>query len=411
MGKLTSIKSRFVLLSVFFVVFMFGGQFIAESIHLNNNSSETMQSELDNNLLVGANSLEDLLWDFNVDAMIKVTDSILANKHLVAATIYDENGNILIERNVKDYEKQDDAQKTGTMDIVHNGIKLGEFSLIISDRLFKMEERLELLQHSIFALVQTLVLSLLIVRVSSWITKPVSRLEVAIDSFSFKGQSVPIREGKTTEFAGLISSFNKMQDRIGDYVEAIEEGNRETIILLANAIEANDRYTKNHCLRVEKYALMIARELGFNADELKNLSYAAILHDIGKIGIPSEILNKEGKLTYQEYALVKEHTTLGYNILKDSEFLSHSADILLSHHERIDGMGYPLGLKGEEIHMKSRIIAIADAFDAMTSARPYRMAPLTAEQAIDQLRSGSGTQFDCNLVEIFVRRLTDERNI
>lgn len=175
-----------------------------------------------------------------------------------------------------------------------------------------------------------------------------------------------------------------------------------TVKSLAKSIEAKDKYTGGHCERVNKIANAIGVALSLTTKELIILEYAAILHDIGKIGIPSNIINKEGKLTDEEFNLIKQHPTIGYNILKDVNFLSKSREIIIQHHERLDGKGYPEGLDNLKINKLAKILSVADSYDAMTSARPYRKEPLTKEQAIEQLLKYKGTQFDEEIIDIFI---------
>jgi putative nucleotidyltransferase with HDIG domain len=175
-----------------------------------------------------------------------------------------------------------------------------------------------------------------------------------------------------------------------------------TVKSLANSLEEKDQYTKNHCERVTEYSLVIAKKMGLNDEELLSLEFAGLLHDIGKIGIPDEIINKKGMLTYEEYEVIKRHPEMGYDLLKSMAFLDSSNRILLQHHERIDGKGYPYGLGDQEIDKLAKILAIADAYDAMTTVRPYRMDRLSREQVITEFVSHKNTQFDENIVDIFV---------
>jgi len=171
---------------------------------------------------------------------------------------------------------------------------------------------------------------------------------------------------------------------------------------LSNSLEEKDKYTRNHCERVTKYSLAIAKKMRLNEEELLGLEFAGLLHDIGKIGIPSEIINKEGMLTSEEYEVIKKHPELGYELLKSMTFLDSSSKILLQHHERIDGKGYPYGLEAHEIDKLAKILAVADAYDAMTTVRPYRMDKLTNEQAIVEFVRHKNTQFDEFVVDVFV---------
>lgn len=174
----------------------------------------------------------------------------------------------------------------------------------------------------------------------------------------------------------------------------------ETIKGLAQALEARDAYTRGHSERVTKYALLIADELGLNEDQKKLISYAGLLHDIGKIGIADSILNKKAALTPEDRKVIENHPLFGDQILGPIKFLREAQYIVLHHHERYDGSGYPSKLKGEEIPLLARIITVADSFDAMTSDRPYRKA-FSLEEAMEELRRKAGTQFDPKIVSVF----------
>ena len=176
---------------------------------------------------------------------------------------------------------------------------------------------------------------------------------------------------------------------------------------LAAAVEARDPYTEKHSQRMAEYAMATARAMGLSIYSAEVVRYAAILHDIGKIGIPDHILSKSNSLTEQEWNQIKKHSTIGAEIIKQINSLSDASKIVYHHHERYDGEGYPDGLKGESIPLGSRIIAVIDAYDAMTSRRPYREA-LSKEEAIMELKKHAGTQFDRKVVEAFLKVL--ERN-
>lgn len=184
----------------------------------------------------------------------------------------------------------------------------------------------------------------------------------------------------------------------------IECGRRDmylkTITALTSAIDAKDTYTRNHSRNVARFATALGEAIGITQDEIMTIHYGAILHDIGKIGIPEVILNKPGPLNKEEFSLIKTHPTMGSNILAPIDLPEATTNIVYHHHERWDGNGYPMGLKGEGIPMEARIVTIADAWDAMTSHRAYRKA-LTIEKALGEINSGSGTQFDPSLVKVF----------
>lgn len=162
---------------------------------------------------------------------------------------------------------------------------------------------------------------------------------------------------------------------------------------LVAALEARDGYTEGHSLRVADMSVEIASALGIHGVELEDIHIAAHLHDIGKIGIPDRILYKPGKLLPEEYEEIKKHPTIGYTILSKSKSLLSIARIVLFHHERWDGGGYPNGLRGESIPQGSRIIAVADTIDAMTSDRPYRKG-MSVEFTMEEVRRNAGLQFD-----------------
>lgn len=184
----------------------------------------------------------------------------------------------------------------------------------------------------------------------------------------------------------------------------------EMIQTLASALDAKDSYTHDHADRAGKYAKMIAEEMNLPSMIVKYIEYAALLHDIGKIGISDTILLKKGKLNDDELKIIKQHPIIGYKIILPVQYLYPIAPLVLYHHERYDGTGYPEGLSGEEIPLGARIVAVIDAFDAMTSDRPYRKAP-SVKVAISELKKGSGKQFDPKIVKIFLDILNREKFI
>ncbi|HOO55291.1 MAG TPA: GAF domain-containing protein [bacterium] len=184
--------------------------------------------------------------------------------------------------------------------------------------------------------------------------------------------------------------------------DSLRDSYLNTIQALSMAIDAKDRYTHGHSQRVSEISMMIGREMGLKADSLELLEYAADLHDIGKIGISEVIIGKKTKLTVDEYEIIKTHPLVGETIIEPVPFLQDARPVIRHHHERYDGFGYPDGLKGQEIPLLARIIHIADAYDAMTSDRPYRRA-LSHEDAIEEVKKHSGTQFDPKVVQSFLR--------
>ncbi|MGC8734548.1 MAG: HD domain-containing phosphohydrolase [bacterium] len=194
----------------------------------------------------------------------------------------------------------------------------------------------------------------------------------------------------------------KLYSDVQNYAQQLEETYLSTIESLAKAFEAKDRYNKGHMERVLEYGLAIASELDPNLLNDDVLKLSLLFHDIGKIEVPDYILNKPAKLTDEEYEIIKRHPVAGEEILKPVKFLQEVAKVIRQHQERWDGKGYPDGLKGEEIHLYARIVAVADAFDAMTSDRSYRKS-MKVEDAVQEILRNSGTQFDPKVVEAFYR--------
>ena len=185
----------------------------------------------------------------------------------------------------------------------------------------------------------------------------------------------------------------------------LQMGN-ETILTIARTVDAKDENTSRHSSRVAEYSVMIAERMGFNEEECERLRQTALLHDIGKIGIPDSVLNKPARLTDEEYEIMKSHVLKGAEILKNFTLIDHVEEGALYHHERYDGHGYMHGLKGEDIPLNARIIGIADAFDAMTANRVYRKK-LDIEFVLGELKRGRGTQFDPKLVDILLQLVED----
>ncbi|HEY3413413.1 MAG TPA: HD domain-containing phosphohydrolase [Armatimonadota bacterium] len=196
-------------------------------------------------------------------------------------------------------------------------------------------------------------------------------------------------------------SYRLYMDKIRkdlEHISALANLNNSVIASLATAIDAKDHYTNKHLSRVQTYALAISEYLGLSHDEHEAVRCAALVHDIGKLGVPEHILTKPGKLTPEEYERMKTHVEIGAAILGPVQFPWPVVPVVLGHHERYDGLGYPQGLKGEEIPIGARVIALADVFDALTSDRPYRKA-MTHKEALDYLSKQSGSHFDPKCVE------------
>jgi putative nucleotidyltransferase with HDIG domain len=188
--------------------------------------------------------------------------------------------------------------------------------------------------------------------------------------------------------------------------EEMREAHKNTVAALTTALEADEPYTHGHSYRVAQYAIGIGRRLNMNEKELENLEYAGMLHDIGKIAITNDIVCKPARLTKDEFDILSSHPVIGGEIVEQMKFLRDAADLVRHHHERPDGLGYPDGLKNDEISLGSHILNLCDAVDAMCSNRPYRAA-LTLDQCVEEVQRFRGTQFEVNVVDAFTAMVAD----
>ncbi len=260
------------------------------------------------------------------------------------------------------------------------------------------------------------------------IAKPIEDIQHVMESARAGDLSVRADFHSSDEIVSIGESLNTLLTSLGhsqmeltheialneelnrELEDLIQENDRvyfETIKSLNRAIEAKDPYTAGHCDRVTEYAVKIGQMMALSPEQMKNLTYGSILHDIGKLGIEESILTKPDRLTDEEFFKIKQHPEKGFEILKDIHFLKEANLIALQHHERYDGKGYPHGLAGENIHLLARIVAVTDAFDAMTSNRSYRAAMAT-EIAIEEIKKNRGSQFDPQIVDAFLAVMEDE---
>ena len=200
----------------------------------------------------------------------------------------------------------------------------------------------------------------------------------------------------------LVAIRAKLDRRRALQVFDTRSAHLQTVTMLANVIEARESYTRGHVERVQRYALELAQALGWSHEALAICEFGALLHDIGKIAVPRAILNKRQRLLYPEWALLRRHPETGARMLHGIHHLQAALPYVASHHERWDGNGYPAHLAGETIPREGRLLAIVDAFDAMTSDRPYRRA-LPLERALSEIQRNAGTQFDPAMAAVFIR--------
>ena len=223
-----------------------------------------------------------------------------------------------------------------------------------------------------------------------------AEIQIALIALCFGGSYVATRL-----YDDITRENNEYVEILNNKNEQIQEMTMQTIAAIANTLDAKDAYTEGHAERVSAYCEQIARKLGMPEEDVKNIRLVALFHDIGKIGVPDSVLNKPGRLTDDEFDLMKQHTVVGSEIIKDLSMIPGVIIGARYHHERYDGTGYPEKLQGEEIPYIARIIAVADAYDAMTSNRVYRKH-LTKEKVLSELEKGAGTQFDPEIVNTMI---------
>lgn len=243
---------------------------------------------------------------------------------------------------------------------------------------------------------------------ASFLIKPIKELSAGVDELKNGSAEVPLRVYSHDELGKLTQNFNEMsariatqQGRLNKYAHDLEEAYISIVKVVAAAIDARDSYTHGHSARVSQLSLLIGEEMGLSKVELEDLEVACLFHDVGKIKTPDSILLKPDKLTPSEYKEMMHHVDYGATILSKSPALIKYIPSTLHHHEWYNGNGYPDGLSGDSIPLFAAIIAVADAFDAMTSDRPYRKA-LSEETALHEIALTSGTQFHPDLAKAFV---------
>lgn len=216
--------------------------------------------------------------------------------------------------------------------------------------------------------------------------------------------------GRPIEILGVlrdISERKKVEEGLHHSLEVLERAIEGTVQAIASTVETKDRYTAGHQRRVSQLACAIAREMGFSSDRMRTIRTAGLLHDLGKMSLPAEILSKPGDLTELEFAVIKTHPQAAYDILKNIESFEEIAEIVLQHHERMNGSGYPFGLPGEETLLEARILAVSDVIEAMSSHRPYRPA-LGLDKALEEIKQNSGTLYDPDVVSTCLRVFTEK---
>jgi len=300
--------------------------------------------------------------------------------------------------------------------ILFAGSRLGEVVVGLDAATFKAvkrKARSRTLLVSLVALIVGLVGTLLL---ATLFTTPIKRLAAGVSRIRAGDYGVEVEVTSRDELGELTASFNAMARTIRAQRESLEGSAREleeaylsTVRILAAALDARDNYTLGHSTRVATLALRVGRRLGLGKTALKELEMACFLHDIGKIRVPDHILNKPAPLHPEEVRLIGRHPDQGAEILTLADSLHKYVPVVRHHHERYDGSGYPAGLKGEEIPLFAQIVAIADAYDAMTTSRPYRPGR-SRDEAVREILTYRGTQFAPHLTDLFIEALHEEED-
>jgi response regulator RpfG family c-di-GMP phosphodiesterase len=299
-----------------------------------------------------------------------------------------------------------------------NLLQDNHFSLIISDIMMSGMNGLEMVPHVLKASSDTVII---MISGAQTIESAVGALRAGVTDYIMKPfdlREVDAIVKRSLEYYNLKVSKRLYENHLKELVAqrtaeldqalaSLENAYRSTLKALAAALETRDSETHGHSERVVSFSLRLGRELGLDKETMRSLEFGSLLHDIGKIGVPDAILRKPAGLTDEEWRKMRAHPILGKQILRGISFLEGAARVVAQHHEKWDGSGYPLGLRGEEIDINARIFAVADAFDAMISDRVYRSGR-SYEAATAELDKHCGSQFDPKIIEAFHRVLPEE---
>jgi len=357
------------------------------------------------------------------------------NKAIVA--IVDENGSYLYNDDGKKVAQRE--VDPNFLDIMKGNIKSGDIVKYEGDRnyiyvshvegtdweVIIYQNQMEILEPVIqISFIIIIMIFVLVILLTMNINEVLKKVESNLSSFS--GAVISVSDGKyePINYDNQYEEFQNVSIKMNEMIDQIDEREREitllneslelsylnTLTVLAKAIEAKDRYTGSHCERVSYYSLIIGEKLGLNESQMYQLRYGSLLHDIGKISIAEAILLKPSRLQESEFEAIMDHPSSGHLLVRDLPNFSKAKEIVLYHHERFDGKGYPSGLEGKNIPLLARIVCVADAFDAMTSNRIYRTGIMMNKDAFAELKSCSHTQFDPEIVEQFIEVMTQLEN-
>jgi response regulator RpfG family c-di-GMP phosphodiesterase len=337
--------------------------------------------------------------------------------------IYNWSRNLSSQNSLK-YSLYIDNKKIGEMIIIYSMARINKIlDKQKKEDLKELEKEAQIIEQKlkyhlfwqilIFLVSMIILLVTLIYLLNNLVNKPLKILQKNMKEFFIffqdakKGFS-PRELNTNDEFEEITKEINKNIKVVLDIYHELEYTQREILFIVGTVAELRSQETGLHIKRVAEYSKILAKHYGLDEDEVKLIAQASAMHDIGKIAIPDKVLLKPGKLTQEEFEIIKQHTIYGYNILKHSKrgVLKASAIIAYEHHERFDGKGYPRGLKEEEIHIYGRIVAIADVFDALSSDRVYKKA-WSDERIFALFKEERGKQFDPVLVDIFFQHIDE----
>lgn len=277
---------------------------------------------------------------------------------------------------------------------------------ILADDVYSLQK--EVRRRAILVLLIEIILSVILgALISNRVTNPIKRLVTGTQHIAKGNLEYRVEVKENDEISDLAKSFNKMAASLYESRKNLHNYFYRIVQSLVRVMEARDHYTKGHSEKVAKYSEKIALKMGCNQEAIELIKEAAELHDIGKLKIQEKILNKKEKLTPQEWELIRLHPIIGGEILKPVVLNEEILAVIRWHHERYDGKGYPDAISGDNIPLFAQVLAVTDAYDAMTSLRTYRPA-LSREEAINELKKNRGTQFNPNVVDTFVQVLSEE---